>query len=50
MDNDKTASVAKVEANKKNAAKSTGPKTGEGKAVVKMNALKHGLLSKELVI
>ncbi len=45
-----TTSLAKVEANKKNGAKSTGPKTEEGKAIVKLNALKHGLLSKELII
>src|SRR4030067_1215982 len=41
---------AKLKANKKNALKSTGPKTPEGKAVVKHNALKHGLLAKEVVI
>ncbi len=43
-------SLAKVETNRKNGAKSTGPKTGKGKAVVRLNALKHGLLSKELII
>ncbi len=47
---EKSTSLAKVEANKKNGAKSTGPKTEEGKALVRMNALKHGLLSKELII
>lgn len=45
-----TTSLAKVEANKKNGAKSTGPKTEGGKAVVRLNALKHGLLSKDIVI
>ncbi len=33
-------------ANRENARKSTGPKTPEGKAVARRNALKHGLLSK----
>lgn len=43
-------SQARLEANKDNALKSTGPKTPEGKAIVKLNALKHGLLAKEVVI
>jgi len=43
-------SVAKLEANKQNALKSTGPKTPMGKAITKTNALKHGLLSKYVVI
>lgn len=46
----KTTSPAKIHANRKNALKSTGPKTPKGKQTVKWNALKHGLLSKELVI
>lgn len=50
MDSEKGTSLAKVEANKLNAQSSTGPKTEAGKAVVKLNALKHGLLSKEIVI
>ncbi len=37
-------------ANQKNALKSTGPKTKEGKARSSRNALKHGLLSREVVI
>jgi hypothetical protein len=44
------ASPAKVEANRKNALKSTGPKTVQGKRTVRWNAVKHGLLSKEVVI
>jgi hypothetical protein len=39
-----------VQANRRNARKSTGPKTPEGKAAVQHNALKHGLLSKEVLL
>lgn len=39
-----------IEANKENAQLSTGPKTEEGKQISKMNALKHGLLSQEVLI
>lgn len=37
-------------ANQENAQQSTGPKTEEGKAVSRYNAIKHGLLSKEVLI
>jgi len=37
-------------ANRQNARKSTGPKTPAGKRRVARNALRHGLLAKELVI
>jgi hypothetical protein len=40
----------KAEANRRNALKSTGPKTPEGKAAVRLNALKHGLLSEEILL
>lgn len=40
----------KAEANRRNALKSTGPKTPEGKAAVRLNALKHGLLSREVLL
>lgn len=37
-------------ANRKNALQSRGPKTEEGKAVVSKNALKHGILSRHVVL
>ncbi len=40
----------KRRANRKNAQKSTGPKTPAGKARSSRNALKHGLLSQQVVI
>lgn len=39
-----------VEANRENALKSTGPMTIEDKARSSKNAMKHGLLSKDLVV
>ena len=39
-----------VAANRANALKSTGPRTPEGKETAKMNALRHGLLSREVVM
>ncbi len=44
-----TVSGKQLQANKKNATKG-GAKTPKGKAIVKYNALKHGLLAKEVVI
>ncbi len=41
-------SEAKIAANRRNALKSTGPKTPEGKERSKANALKHGLTAKVL--
>ena len=40
----------KAQANRQNALKSTAPKTPEGKAAVRLNALKHGLLSQEILL
>jgi hypothetical protein len=37
-------------ANKKNAQKSTGPKTPEGRAAVRLNGVKHGLTAATLVL
>lgn len=46
----KTMSPEQVAANRANARKSTGPRTAAGKAVSRSNALKYGLLSREVVI
>ena len=40
-------SQAKIEANKRNSLKSTGPNTPEGLLKSSMNALKHGMRSKK---
>src|SRR5437899_2171496 len=45
-----TASGKKIEANRRNARLATGPKTAEGKKTSSRNAIKHGLLVKNLVI
>jgi hypothetical protein len=37
-------------ANRRNAQKSTGPKSPEGKATIRLNAMKHGLLSREVLL
>src|SRR5215210_4171930 len=44
------ASEKQIQANRQNALESTSPKTPEGKAAVRMNALRHGLLSKEILL
>jgi len=41
---------AKLDANRANAQKSTGPKTTEGRANSSRNSFKHGLYSKQLVV
>src|SRR5918997_7079192 len=44
------SSARKAAANRQNALKSTGPKTPDGKAAVRLNALRHGLLSEEILL
>lgn len=46
----KPISEAKLRANRANARKSTGPRTPEGKRRVRLNALKHGLRSEEMLL
>jgi hypothetical protein len=43
------ATDKQIKANRKNAQKSTGPKTVEGKAAVSKNAIKHGLFTDSVV-
>jgi hypothetical protein len=43
-------SEKKAQANRRNALKSTGPKTQEGKSAVRLNALSHGLRSEEILL
>jgi hypothetical protein len=43
-------SEKQIRANRRNALKSTGPKTPEGKAAVRLNARTHGLLSREVLL
>jgi hypothetical protein len=45
-----SASLRQVAANRRNAEKAAGPKTAEGKALSRMNAVKHGILSTEVVV
>jgi hypothetical protein len=45
-----TVSIKKLEANRRNAQQSTGPRTEAGKNVSRLNAVTHGLLAKEVVI
>ncbi len=43
-------SERKLQANRQNARLSTGPRTARGKRTVARNAIKHGLLAREVVI
>ncbi len=44
------ATPAQIEANRRNALKSTGPTTPQGKAAVSMNSLRHGLRARTVVL
>src|SRR5262245_53503403 len=43
-------SQRQIEANRRNAQKSTGPRTAEGKKKVRLNAVKHGLTAETVVL
>jgi hypothetical protein len=43
-------SEKQIQANRRNALKSTGPQTPEGKVAVRLNARMHGLLSQEVLL
>ena len=44
------SSLRRIEANRQNAQRSTGPKTAEGKARVAQNAVTHGLFSRQSLL
>lgn len=44
------ASEAQIIANRRNARKSTGPRSRKGKTAISQNAVKHGLLARQAVI
>ena len=46
---EKIVSQKRLEANRRNALQSTGPKTDAGKSVSRLNALKHGILARQVV-
>ncbi len=43
-------SPKQLQANRRNARRSTGPKTPEGKQRVRFNAIKHGLLARSVIV
>ncbi len=46
----KRMSERQLAANRRNALRSTGPRTPQGRDVSKMNALKHGILSRQVLV
>jgi hypothetical protein len=45
-----TTSQKKIQANRLNAQRGTGPRSSEGKRISSRNAAKHGLLTKDIVV
>ena len=43
------ATEAQILANRRNAQKSTGPRTNKGKAIVSQNAVRHGITSSQII-
>lgn len=50
QDDKSYVSERKIQANRQNALRSTGPRTARGKRTVSFNAITHGLLAREVVI
>ena len=46
----KKSQLAQVEANRRNAKKSTGPRTADGKSRSRFNALKHGMTAQIVLL
>ena len=46
----KRMSERQLAANRRNAQRSTGPRTAKGREVSRMNALKHGILSRQVLV
>jgi hypothetical protein len=44
------ASPAQIDANRRNALRSTGPRTAAGRAAVRRNALRHGMTAEQVVL
>jgi hypothetical protein len=44
------ATEKQIQANRRNAQRSTGPKTPEGKAAIRLNALRHGMRARSIVL
>jgi len=50
MKGENMATEKQLQANRANARKSTGPRSMDGKSMASKNSLKHGLLSKEILL
>lgn len=49
MKHHRHTSSKRIDANRRNALKSTGPRTPEGKLASRLNAIKHGIFAKEII-